>query len=46
MQKMLGKIYCSGGCHANAYHMNNDMFIPYKLGCEMEELERAIGIQP
>lgn len=30
------KFYCSGGCHANAYNFNNDIKIPYKLGCEME----------
>jgi uncharacterized protein len=46
-KKCWAKFYCSGGCHANAYHMNNDMLIPYKLGCEMEKkrLECAIGIQ-
>ena len=46
-KKCWAKFYCSGGCHANAYHTNNDMFIPYKLGCEMEKkrLECAIGIQ-
>ncbi len=31
------KYYCSGGCHANAYHENNDLLIPYELGCEMEK---------
>ena len=40
------KYYCSGGCHANAYHENGDMLIPYKLGCELEKkrIECAIGI--
>ncbi|RKD28026.1 uncharacterized protein SAMN02745883_00432 [Caminicella sporogenes DSM 14501] len=31
------KFYCSGGCHANAYNFNNDIHIPYDLGCEMEK---------
>lgn len=31
------KFYCSGGCHANAYNFNNDINIPYELGCEMEK---------
>lgn len=41
------KFYCSGGCHANAFHTNGDILKPYKLGCEMEKkrLECAIGIQ-
>jgi uncharacterized protein len=40
------KFYCSGGCHANAIHMNGDISKPYKLGCEMEKkrLECAVGI--
>ncbi|PKM84589.1 MAG: thioether cross-link-forming SCIFF peptide maturase [Firmicutes bacterium HGW-Firmicutes-11] len=41
------KFYCSGGCHANAYHSNDDLLKPYHLGCETERkrLECAIGIQ-
>jgi len=41
------KFYCSGGCHANAYNFNNDINIPYDLGCEMEKkrLEAALYIQ-
>jgi len=31
------KYYCSGGCHANAYHENNSLLNPYELGCEMEK---------
>lgn len=40
------KFYCSGGCHANAYHTHNDIMKPYKLGCEMEKkrIECAISI--
>ncbi len=41
------KFYCSGGCHANAFHSNGSIMEPYALGCEMERkrLECAIGIQ-
>ena len=41
------KFYCSGGCHANAYHMNHDINKPYELGCEMmkKRIECAIGIK-
>ncbi len=41
------KFYCSGGCHANAYHANGSIMKPYRLGCEMEKkrIECAIGIQ-
>lgn len=41
------KFYCSGGCHANAYNFNNDINIPYDLGCEMERkrIECSLYIQ-
>lgn len=41
------KFYCSGGCHANAYHINKDMKEPYDLGCELEKkrIECGIGIK-
>lgn len=41
------KFYCSGGCHANAYHSNGDFLHPYELGCKLEKkrLECAIGIK-
>jgi len=41
------KFYCSGGCHANAYHMNGDILEPYDLGCELEKkrIECAIAIR-
>jgi uncharacterized protein len=46
-QSCWAKFYCSGGCHANAYNFNNDIFKPYKLGCEMEKkrLECSLYIQ-
>jgi len=41
------KFYCSGGCHANAYNFNKDIYKPYDIGCEMEKkrIECAIMIQ-
>lgn len=41
------KFYCSGGCHANAHNFNNDILVPYDLGCEMEKkrLECSLYIQ-
>lgn len=41
------KFYCSGGCHANAFHMNHDILKPYELGCELEKkrIECAIAIK-
>jgi uncharacterized protein len=41
------KFYCSGGCAANAYQFNNDINIPYKIGCELEKkrVECAIWIK-
>jgi uncharacterized protein len=46
-QKCWAKFYCSGGCHANAYNFNNDIFKPYAVGCEMERkrLECSLYIQ-
>ena len=40
------KFYCSGGCHANAFNFNDDINIPYELGCDMERkrLECSIYI--
>ena len=41
------KFYCSGGCAANAYQFNNDINVPYKIGCELEKkrVECAIWIK-
>jgi uncharacterized protein len=40
------KYYCSGGCHANAWHENGDFNAPYETGCELEKkrLECAVGL--
>lgn len=40
------KYYCSGGCAANAFQFNGDIFRPYALGCQMlrKRTECAIGI--
>ncbi|ABW19258.1 thioether cross-link-forming SCIFF peptide maturase [Alkaliphilus oremlandii] len=41
------KFYCSGGCHANAYNFNKNIYEPYDVGCEMEKkrVECALIIQ-
>ncbi len=41
------RFFCGGGCHANAYQFNGDMYKPYTLGCQLEKkrLECALGIQ-
>lgn len=41
------RFYCSGGCQANNYNFNNDIHIPYKIGCEMmkKRIECAITIK-
>lgn len=41
------KFYCSGGCHANAYNFNQNIYEPYDIGCEMEKkrMECALIIQ-
>ncbi len=41
------KFFCSGGCHANAVGLNNDLYEPYEIGCSLEKkrVECAIYIQ-
>lgn len=41
------RFYCSGGCQANNYNFNEDIHIPYELGCEMmkKRIECAIAIK-
>jgi len=45
--KCWAKFYCSGGCAANSYQFNNDINIPYKVGCELEKkrVECALWIK-
>lgn len=38
------KFYCSGGCHANAYHFNGDINKPYALGCAMQKKRTECAI--
>lgn len=40
------KFFCGGGCHANAYQFNGDLYKPYTLGCRLEKkrLECALGV--
>lgn len=41
------RFYCSGGCHANAWHENGTVLKPYRIGCELEKkrVECAIYLQ-
>lgn len=41
------RFYCSGGCQANNFNFNNDINIPYEIGCEMQKkrIECAIGLK-
>jgi len=40
------KFFCSGGCHANAYHSNGTLLKPDALSCELQRkrVECALGI--
>ncbi len=41
------RFYCSGGCLANNYTMNGDIFKPYEIGCETQKMriEAALYVQ-
>lgn len=34
-KECFARLYCSGGCSANAYHNNGDVSRVYELGCEL-----------
>ena len=34
-KECFARLYCSGGCSANAYHSNGDVSRVYELGCEL-----------
>ena len=38
------KFYCSGGCNANNYNMNNDILQPHDLSCKLEKLRLECSI--
>ncbi len=38
------KYYCSGGCHANNYHANGDIFAPDELACELTKKRTECAI--
>ena len=42
-----GKLYCSGGCAANAYHATGDILGTYEYGCKLflKRMECAIMMQ-
>lgn len=41
------KVFCGGGCHANAHFANGTVMKPYRLGCDLQKmrLEAAIAVQ-
>ena len=41
------KYYCSGGCAANNFNFNGDLFTPHKLSCDLEKkrIECAIALK-
>lgn len=43
-QDCWARYFCGGGCHANAFNMNQSLTEPYSLACEMEKerVENAI----
>ncbi|MFA5675737.1 MAG: thioether cross-link-forming SCIFF peptide maturase [Christensenellales bacterium] len=45
-QRCWAKYYCSGGCAAANFNINNDIFVPYKIGCAMQKkrLEIALAV--
>lgn len=45
--KCWARFFCGGGCHANAYNFNRDIFKPYLTACEIQKkrLECAIYLQ-
>lgn len=46
-RKCWARFLCSGGCHANAYSFNGDIFAPYSIGCDVQRirLECALSLQ-
>ncbi len=38
------KYFCSGGCHANAWNENQNLKVPYELGCELERKRLELAI--
>lgn len=41
------KFYCSGGCQANNYNFNGDIYTPYDIGCKMQmkRIECALALK-
>ena len=46
-QSCWAKLFCSGGCHANAYFSNGDIHIPNEISCTLQKkrIECALMIQ-
>lgn len=43
-KECFAKFYCSGGCMANAYNINNDLLKPYAIGCELQRKRTECAI--
>ena len=43
-RKCWAKFYCSGGCNANAYNQNGDIFKVYEPGCVMQKKRTECAI--
>ncbi len=41
------RFYCSGGCQANNYNFNEDIHVPYDIGCKMQmkRIECALALK-
>ena len=41
------RLFCSGGCHANAWYSNGDFLLPDKMACDLQKkrIECAFGIK-
>lgn len=42
--KCWNRFYCSGGCAANAFNMNDDINKPYRIACEMQKKRTECAI--
>lgn len=43
-QECWARYYCSGGCHANAWHTNGSVLKPEKIGCRLEKARIEIAM--
>ena len=43
---VLGQVFCSGGCHANAVSANGDIYKPDHFSCELLKTPRVQYLYP